>query len=68
FVETERGLTLVKQRFYDSEYGLCPRSQCQGSAVLPIGLSPRLGQHTCKVYCPMCREVYHYQSSETDGT
>ena len=86
FVVSTRGLETMRQLLIlhassnpDSRhplYGRCPRLQCDGMPLLPIGLSddfdPDSGSHNhqsrAKRYCCKCRETFHCWDSKVDGS
>ena len=51
-------------KYANVDFGRCPRSLCQGQAVLPIGLSDITREFSVEVFCPRCHEVYHPRSSK----
>ena len=54
FLVSHEGLQQLKIKFINRDYGSCERVACDGSKMLPIGLSAELGEQRVKVYCPMC--------------
>jgi casein kinase II subunit beta len=63
FILSNRGLQLMLDKYLAGDFGSCPRTFCEGQQMLPIGLSDQPGQHTVKLYCPRCKEVYNPRSS-----
>lgn len=70
FILTARGLAEMEEKYKNCDFGRCPRVYCQGQPVLPVGLSDLPRQHTVKVFCPRCEDVYYPRStrhSSLDG-
>ena len=53
-----RGLALMRKKFENGEFGRCPRVNCDGQFVLPMGTSHRPRRHTAKLFCPRCYDIY----------
>lgn len=58
FILSPKGLAAMKEKYYEGDFGTCPRVFCDGSHVVPVGLSEDLRMHRVRVFCPMCQEVY----------
>lgn len=58
YILTQQGLAVMANKFKAGVFGVCPRIMCQKQHVLPVGISDQLRQHSCRVYCPLCQEVY----------
>eukprot|EP01105_Mastigella_eilhardi_P006843 TRINITY_DN18358_c0_g1_i1.p1 TRINITY_DN18358_c0_g1~~TRINITY_DN18358_c0_g1_i1.p1 ORF type:complete len:281 (-),score=101.39 TRINITY_DN18358_c0_g1_i1:52-894(-) len=58
FITTARGLSLMRDKYRQGDFGRCPRVSCQSQGLLPVGLSDLPGNHTVKMYCPRCEELY----------
>ena len=58
FAMSPRGLTLLKEKYKNAEFGTCPRINCDNQSCLPIGLRDDPRQTTVRVYCPRCEQVY----------
>jgi casein kinase II subunit beta len=63
FLNTKSGLLTYKERYEDQEFGTCPRSGCNGIALIPVGLSDLPGE-VVKCYCPRCHDIYHPRQSK----
>ena len=48
----------MKTKFLACHFGKCPRIECQGHAVLPVGLYDELNMSRVKVYCPKCEDIF----------
>ncbi len=48
----------------NSDFGRCPRVQCQGQPTLPIGLSDQPRLYPVNIYCPSCQEIYYPRSGK----
>merc|ERR1712137_1327525 len=64
-----RGLAMMREKFLNGAFGVCPRVLCGGQNVLPIGMSEHLRHSRVKVYCPKCEDVYvpKKKCSDVDG-
>jgi casein kinase II subunit beta len=70
FVLTTRGLLLVGEMMRAKQFGTCPRTLCNGQAVLPISLTDTPGSKSVRIYCPRCQDIYNPSSkrySVVDG-
>ena len=63
FICTYEGIYKMKYKYRNGVFGVCPRAECGGWRVLPIGLSSVPGVETVKVFCPRCQEVYNCNST-----
>ena len=52
FIVTPKGLAVMKEKFQNGIFGVCPRVLCGGQFVLPIGISEHLRHSRVKVFCP----------------
>ena len=66
YILTPPGLTNMKRKYEAGIFGQCPRFQCLGQNLLPVGLSSKLNHSSVKVFCPKCGEIYH-SNSDLDG-
>mmetsp|Transcript_31627 Transcript_31627/g.52829 ORF Transcript_31627/g.52829 Transcript_31627/m.52829 type:complete len:814 (+) Transcript_31627:183-2624(+) len=64
FIITANGLNAMQKKYLSGDFGECPRTLCNGQAVLPIGVSdePKLG--TYKLFCPKCRDLFNCSTSQ----
>jgi casein kinase II subunit beta len=58
FIMSPRGLSMLKEKFGNSDFGTCPRIHCDSQPCLPIGLRDDLRQSSVRIYCPRCEQVY----------
>ena len=58
YIQTPRGLSMMREKILNTVYGVCPRLLCGGNHVIPIGMSERLKDSRVKLYCPKCGEIY----------
>ena len=58
FIQTPKGLSLMREKILNNVFGVCPRLLCGGQNVMPIGMSEALKHSRVKVYCPQCEDVY----------
>ena len=63
YICTYDGICRMKQKYRNSVFGVCPRSECSNQKVLPIGLTSVPGVDTVKVFCPRCQEVFNSNSN-----
>ncbi len=52
FVLSPKGLALIREKFLNGVYGVCPRVLCAGQHVMPVGISDNAKQARVKVFCP----------------
>ena len=64
FILTLRGMQRMAEKFVNAEFGRCPRVNCKGQNVLPVGYCDTLRTQSVNVFCPRCRELYHPRSSK----
>lgn len=58
FIISKPGLTAMATKFERSEFGICPRYNCDGMHLIPVGASDIPGQETVRLYCPCCNDIY----------
>lgn len=58
YIQTPKGLSMMKEKILNGVFGVCPRLLCGGQNVMPIGMSELLKHSRVKVYCPKCEDVY----------
>jgi casein kinase II subunit beta len=63
FITTTRGLKLMEQKYVSAEFGRCPRVNCGGQPVLPVGQSDVVRESSVKVFCPKCNDIFYPRSS-----
>ncbi|OHT10928.1 Casein kinase II subunit beta [Tritrichomonas foetus] len=66
YIVTEDGIRRLYSKYKRKVYGVCPRTACQGRALIPMGLDIEHGQNTVKCYCPQCHDIYNTYS-QLDG-
>ncbi|KAJ3304189.1 casein kinase 2 regulatory subunit [Kappamyces sp. JEL0829] len=64
FLITKAGLGVYKERYQELEFGVCPRAGCGGCGVVPCGLSDFPLNHSMKLYCPRCLDIYNPKQSK----
>jgi casein kinase II subunit beta len=68
FLLTEKGIDKMYDKYMKEDFPKCPRTLCKGIKCLPCGPSDDMTQATIKFYCPYCKEMYHYDLSNIDGS
>lgn len=58
YITSRPGIQQMAEKYDMQHFGLCPRVNCNGCKVLPVGLSDTPGQETVKLFCPSCLDVY----------
>lgn len=58
WITQPRGMAMMKEKYEKGVFGTCPRDQCNGTKMLPMGqtLTPR--RHSAKLFCPKCCDIY----------
>ncbi|WKX97662.1 hypothetical protein Q1695_013379 [Nippostrongylus brasiliensis] len=63
FILSNRGLSLMLQKWRDLEFGTCPRVLCYDHPLLPMGMVDIPGQDTVKMFCTSCCDIYYPKQS-----
>ncbi|KAI0113055.1 casein kinase II regulatory subunit-domain-containing protein [Daldinia grandis] len=58
YICSRAGIQQMSEKYELGHFGLCPRSHCEQSRTLPVGLSDIPGEETVKLFCPCCLDVY----------
>lgn len=58
YIISKPGLTAMASKFERSEFGICPRFNCDGMHLIPVGATDIPGQETVRLYCPCCNDIY----------
>lgn len=58
FIQTPKGLSMMREKILNGVFGVCPRLLCGGQNVMPIGMAESLKHSRVKVFCCKCNEVY----------
>lgn len=66
YLLTFNGVKAMQTKYEKAIFGRCPRVACKRQALLPIGLSPNLGEMKVKTFCPCCLDIYD-TNCELDG-
>lgn len=64
FITSPKGLSLMKDKYENGDFGKCPRLSCSRHNVLPIGLCDQVKIAKVHIYCPLCQEIYKIDSEE----
>lgn len=58
FICSRAGIQQMSEKYEMGHFGFCPRTNCEQSRTLPVGLSDIPGEDTVKLFCPSCLDVY----------
>jgi casein kinase II subunit beta len=58
YLLTEAGWTRVLAKYRNGDFGRCPRVLCYRTVCLPYGITDELNEHSVKLFCPNCSDVY----------
>lgn len=58
FICSRAGIQQMSEKYELGHFGCCPRTNCEQSRTLPVGLSDIPGKDTVKLFCPSCLDVY----------
>lgn len=58
FICSRVGIQQMSEKYELGHFGLCPRTNCDSTRALPVGLSDIPGEDTVKLYCPTCNDLY----------
>jgi hypothetical protein len=48
----------MKEKFWQGEFGCCPRVLCKRQYVLPIATTEELNSSRVKIFWPRCQDIY----------
>jgi casein kinase II subunit beta len=58
YITSRPGIQQMLEKYEMQHFGVCPRVNCGGCKVLPVGRSDTPGQETVKLFCPGCMDIY----------
>ncbi len=58
FICSRAGIQQMSEKYEMGHFGVCPRTNCNQTRTLPVGLSDIPGEDTVKLFCPSCLDVY----------
>ncbi|CZR60951.1 probable casein kinase II subunit beta [Phialocephala subalpina] len=58
FICSRVGIQQMSEKYELSHFGVCPRTLCNGTRCLPVGISDVPGEDTVKLFCPSCVDIY----------
>jgi len=58
FICSRAGIQIMSEKYEMGHFGVCPRTNCNQTRTLPVGLSDIPGEDTVKLFCPSCLDVY----------
>ncbi|OHT00597.1 Casein kinase II subunit beta' [Tritrichomonas foetus] len=64
YLLTKPGMQLMLAKYVKDDFPQCPRVYCKGIRCLPFGISEEPGEHTVRMYCPCCNDVYNVTDSD----
>lgn len=67
YVISKQGLAKMAERYVAGDFGVCPRILCEGTNVVPAGVTDIPGQHAMKLFCPKCKDLFYPASTKFHG-
>ncbi|KAJ5655584.1 Casein kinase II subunit beta-1 [Penicillium longicatenatum] len=58
YITSRPGIQQMLEKYEMQHFGVCPRVNCGGCKVLPVGRYDTPGQETVKLFCPGCMDIY----------
>lgn len=58
YITSRPGIQQMLEKYEVHHFGVCPRVNCHGCKVLPVGRTDTPGQETVKLFCPSCYDIY----------
>jgi casein kinase II subunit beta len=58
YITSRPGIQQMLEKYEVDHFGVCPRVNCNGCKVLPVGRTDTPGQETVKLFCPSCYDIY----------
>ncbi|KAJ5501621.1 hypothetical protein LT330_000861 [Penicillium expansum] len=58
YITSRPGIQQMLEKYEMQHFGTCPRVNCNGCKVLPVGRSDTPGHETVKLFCPGCMDIY----------
>ncbi|EED23729.1 casein kinase II beta subunit CKB1 [Talaromyces stipitatus ATCC 10500] len=58
YITSRPGIQQMLEKYEVHHFGVCPRVNCYGCKVLPVGRTDTPGQETVKLFCPSCYDIY----------
>lgn len=59
YLLTKPGMQLMYEKFNQDFFPICPRVYCKGTHCLPYGITEDPGEHTVRMFCPCCSDIYN---------
>eukprot|EP00121_Abeoforma_whisleri_P014178 Awhi_evm1s13073 len=56
YILTQRGMSQMAEKYFNADFGHCPRVLCESTPALPVGTTDMPFEHTVKLFCPCCKE------------
>jgi casein kinase II subunit beta len=63
YLLTDSGWSHMFAKYTNQDFARCPRVLCNRAVCLPYGVTTELNEHSVKLFCPSCSDVYNI----TDG-
>eukprot|EP01035_Chromulina_nebulosa_P019018 gene19018-24838_t len=67
YIITSKGMQKMFEKYKTNDFGRCPRVNCRGQAVIPLGLSDNPRIYPVNMFCPCCKDIYYPKSSKHAG-
>ncbi|KAI9892553.1 MAG: casein kinase 2 regulatory subunit [Vezdaea aestivalis] len=58
YITSRPGIQQMYEKYEAGQFGSCPRTNCNGCKVLPVGITDVLATETVKLYCHSCQDIY----------
>lgn len=58
YITSRPGIQQMLEKYEMQHFGVCPRVNCNGCKVLPVGRYDIPGQEMVKLFCPGCMDIY----------
>lgn len=67
YLLTRQGMQFMFEKYQRNEFQVCPRVYCKGTICLPYGISEEPGEHSLKMFCPCCNDIYNVADHELNS-
>ncbi len=66
FIYTQLGLSLIREKYLNGVYGVCPRILCHKQTCLPYGIGETIKYCRVSIFCPSCEDIYKPRGNVQD--